>query len=565
MTVLQNRFNSLFKSALLFICVFTAMEFAEYVIAGTMCDYDSLAGMAVVSPLLTFMTFVSIMITSGTITLYSYNVGRADRLTANRYFSQGIILCLFLGILLTVLLIVFDNAILSFWKISGEYLDSARSYYWGIVFRPVVYFLDYLLMGVLMTEGEGKLCVRAALIQAVLTILLGVVLCPFLDVMGLSLASTVAIAVSTAVKASFLRCENCPLEFKPYISWLSVFAVFKRSLFPALQPLMQSLFIIFANEYILNNYGPETLVIYTVVLRVIALGTSISDAVTEAMQPMMCVYMAEDNLAGIKRTMDHCLAQGLRVLFILMAVLLIASPWLPMLFGIREGEFLREAQEAVRLCLLTLPFFLWAHLHIYAYIYTDRSKYALLFLPLLFFFGSAFGVFFLTHRLGETGLWLANAWGAVVTCLAIWLIALFLSCRAKNRCCGALLLYKKRFLSQLVYDFVSTPEEAVAVSQKITDDLTARNIPAKKITKVALLAEEMGLINDNRTAVEVTIEPGQDKVKFIARSNGKHFDASDEGLEPQSFRQFFLAEVMAHLDKESYLQLGEENRIIVIV
>lgn len=564
-TVIKRRFNSLFRAAILFICVFSLMELAEYVIAGRIVGSGVLASMTMVSPLLTFLTFVSIMITSGTVTLYSYDVGNSDRDNANSRYSQGVILALGSGLLLSLLLYFFRDFLFLGWEVDANLLREAQAYYNGIILRPAFYFLDYLLMGLLMVEGESKLCVKAAVVQLVLNIILGVIWCDDWEIEGLSSATTVSIAISTLIKASYLWRANCPLQFHCDLSRWSIKTVFGYSLFSALQPLMQMLMIISANNFILDNFNEETLVIYSVVLRIWGLGTSISDTITEAIQPMVCLYHAEDNLVGIKKIMRYGLQKGLVALGLLTVLTLLVSPSIPHFFGIDDLVASRETTLAVCLCLTGLPVFLFVHLLTYYYIYTNRRRYAAILQPALLFVGPLSGIVVLSSVWGKIGLWLGATFGVLFALTVLLLLVKFVSGRGQEA--GILLLNREKVQRQKSYDFLSSTLSVVNASQQVQQDLEAEHIPRDKVNKIILAVEEWGLAaadaKSKPVPVEVTVCLENGSVRLIVRHDGISKDFSDNNDIPYSFRQYFIAQMVEVLDKESYLLLGKENRTIL--
>ena len=567
-TVINTHFNSLFRASILFVCVFALMEFAEYAIAGRFIGCYSLAGMQLVSPTLTFFTFVSIMLTSGTMTLYSYAVGRADRYDANGWYSQGVIMCVIVGLIISVGMMALTNFMTAWPDIPQETLSYAYGYYMGIVPRPLFYFLDYLLMGVLMTEGKSSLCVKSAVVQLFLNIVLGILLCQTWDIYGLSLAATISIVVSVMIKATYLLDKTCPLKFRFHIKPSELSRVCGFSLYSALQPLMQMLMIIVTTKYILQNFGAETLVIYSIVLKIIALGTSISDAVTEAMQPMVCVYHAEGNYVGVHKIMRHSMRTGLKAELCLMLILLIGSPFLPGLFGVTEPEMVGETTYAICLCLLSLPLFLFVHVNTYCYIYTERRQYALLLQPILIFVAPVASMMLLGAAAVQDRLWFYATLAYALAALTNIIMTLVVTRQSNGTYSGLWLSDTKKMARQLAYDCMSSATEITKISQQAQRDLTALGVSSGKTNKVAVLIEDMGLLSaDNSTRcpmpIEVTLICDGDSPKLIMRSIGQTHDVTDDDMQPLSFRQYFTSQMITALDKENYLLLGKENRTVI--
>ena len=567
-TVINKRFNSLFRASILFICVFALIELAEYSIAGCFTNFHSLAAMQLVSPILTFLTFVSIMLTSGTMTLYSYAVSRADRYEANGLYSQGVIMCVVVGLIISFAMMVLPNFTAIWPPVTPEILDEAHNYLGGIIPRPLFYFLDYLLMGILMTEGKNGLCIKSAIVQLILNIVLGVILCRAWGIYGLSMAATISVASSALVKAKYLFDQDCPLKFRFCVKPRQICRSFGFGVYSALQPLMQTLMIIATTEYILQNFNADTLVIYSIVLKITALGTSISDAVTEAMQPMVCVYHAEGNYVGVDKVMRRSMKSGLMAELCLMLALLISAPFLPELFGVTEAEMAYKTSYAVCLSLLGLPLFLFVHVNIYCYIYTERRQYALLLQPLLIFAAPVVSMTLLGTALGESGLWLYLFVSCALVALVNFILTWFVSWKTNGVYKGIWLPNTKKMTRQLAYDCIGTAAEVTKISRQAQRDLAAWKVPPNKRNKAAVLIEDMGILSaDNSTThampLEITLTYEHDSLELIVRSIGLSHDITDEDISPLSFRQYFLTQMVTAVDKENYLLMGKENRTVI--
>lgn len=570
--VINRHFNSLFRASILFICVFALMELAEYTIAGHFTDCYSLAGMQLISPTLTFLTFVSIMLTSGTITLYSYSVGHADRYGANGWYSQGVIMCVTVGLITSVVMLALTNFITELPNINQETFDYANEYYMGIVPRPLFYFLDYLMMGVLMIEGKNSLCVKSAAVQLFFNIFLGVVLCREWGIYGLSLAATISITISLLIKFAYWFDPACPLKFRFHLKPGEISRIFGFSIHSALQPLMQMMMTIVTTQYILAEFSAETLVIYSIVLRIIALGTSISDAVTEAMQPIVCLYHAEGNYVGVNKVMRHSMRTGLKAELYLIFVLFIGSPFLPAMFGVTEPEMVSETTYAICLGLLSLPLFLFVHINTYCYIYTERRQYALLLQPILIFAAPVVSMLLLGTTAGESGLWFYSNLACVSTALVNIIMVMVVTRHTHGAYSGLWLSDTKKTARQLAYDCLGTAAEVTKISRQVQQDLAAWGVSHNKINKAAVLIEDMGLLSaDNNAAkpssleITLTYDAADDSLKLIMRSIGHDYDVTDEDIAPLSFRQYFTAQMVTALEKENYLLVGNENRTVIII
>ena len=125
-TVISTRFWSVFTSAMVAMTLSYILMLSDNIVAGQFINDDAVAAMSLVFPLMTILFFLSYLIADGLGMLAAYAQGQEDRDEVNRLFSQGIMLSVGLGLVLVLLLNIFQEQLLSFWKISPEYMVNAR-------------------------------------------------------------------------------------------------------------------------------------------------------------------------------------------------------------------------------------------------------------------------------------------------------------------------------------------------------------------------------------------------------------------------------------------------------
>ena len=125
-TVISTRFWSMFTSAMVAMTLSYILMLSDNIVAGQFINDDAVAAMSLVFPLMTILFFLSYLIADGFGMLAAYAQGQEDRDEVNRLFSQGIMLSVGLGLVLVLLLNIFQEQLLSFWKISPEYMVNAR-------------------------------------------------------------------------------------------------------------------------------------------------------------------------------------------------------------------------------------------------------------------------------------------------------------------------------------------------------------------------------------------------------------------------------------------------------
>ena len=89
------------------------VSLTDSIIAGNMLGEDALVAIGLLAPLLSLSLFMSSIINSGTIMLYSSHVGKFEKQRSLEFFSQGVYMAVLAGVLYSVVLLVSRDFIIS--------------------------------------------------------------------------------------------------------------------------------------------------------------------------------------------------------------------------------------------------------------------------------------------------------------------------------------------------------------------------------------------------------------------------------------------------------------------
>ena len=109
-TLLSRRIRSCAVSATVLGIMDFALFMADFVISGQFLGAEALAGLAAMNPLITFLTFINIIIPSSTLSAISAARGEGNIDRANKLFSQGIIISFILGAISSLIMFVLSSS-----------------------------------------------------------------------------------------------------------------------------------------------------------------------------------------------------------------------------------------------------------------------------------------------------------------------------------------------------------------------------------------------------------------------------------------------------------------------
>lgn len=565
-TVISTRFFSVFGASMVAMTTSYILILTDNVVAGQLVSDEAVAAMSLVFPLLPMLFFVSYLIADGLGMMAAYAQGRDDRIAVNRFFSQGTILSLGLGICLFVLLWCFQEEILAFWEISSELMTYARAYYSTLKWLPLVIFLNIFFYTFLVQEGEEQICAQASIVAFGVNVVLDIVLCYELGVMGIGLATVIGTLTSCLVQCRFLFSAKSRLNFSLYWDFRQILQGFAYSLYHSIDTLYLSLLPILMSTYVIARWGESHIIVVTVITNVLVLVIALYTGVVDCLQPMVCQYYSEGNLFCIKKTMGLGIAATIAISLAVTVMGAIGAPILPYIFGVDDEYIALEATQSLRMFLIFMVFLGITLMYSNYYIYIKHWNHGLLVKTLLLLVLPAVGML-LGDFQGINGMWLGVG-GAFAAAYAINLIWVKLRYQGNN----LLLMDETQMNRQLSYDINTVKEDVMDLSMKVVADLQELGVPSKKRIHIRLLVEEIGMHAVERAEgqvfqMEISMLLSRDPagvIKMSVRDNAPPYDiiaAAEQGS--FSWREHFIESITANLPKRHYLSAGDENRFML--
>ncbi len=573
-TLVWHRFRSLLFASVILSGVDYVGGMMELIIGGSLLGSSAVAGLTLLAPVMPLMTFIGLLITSGSMTLYAYAGGRADEQEMNRIYSQAMALCVVVGLLISGLMFAAKDAILSYWDVSAEVAAYASAYYDGLAVRPPIHFTGMLLLSLLLAQSEVRRSVTAAGMQTLVSLAAGLILVPRIGILGLSLGTTLGYVADLLVKITFLFSAVCPVKLTVYLNPGKIIEVLRTSFGMALATFWIALLPFIMTSYLLSAFGEKVLVVFGVINSILCLAISTFQGLEAAMQPMICMYYSEGNLRGMEKTMKVSAASAAALGVGLSVVFLALSGVLPGLFGADTEETAALARTAM---MAALPFLMFRALGMTFSSYcafTGKVMTAMV-LQGLMHLAFPFGFAVLGGSLfGLTGVWLGLGLSGILV-LAVEFLVSRLAVWKNPRLEGILMMDRERYADQLSYDCLSVEHEVMATEHQVEKDLIALGLPADKCRMAGFYIEEMGMNAADRSEgrdpfeLETTLIRDGETITLIVRDNGKvepgalsaDITNPDAGLE--SFRMYVVSQLASKLDYRSYIMIGGENRTAI--
>ena len=547
-TVIGARFRSVFVASIASMTISYVLILTDNVVAGQFIGDKAVAAMTLVSPMMTLIFFLSYMVADGLAMMFSYAKGKNDQAKANELFGMGVICSVVIGVVVTIILVFFRNDILSIWTISPDLMKYAKEYYHGLMFIALPCILNTFFYTIYIAEGEENICVKAAAAMFVVNMVLDVVLCYYIGVIGIGIATTVGNLVSFLFHVPYLLEKNCRLKFVRYWNLRELWQGIFYSWYHSMDTLCMALLPIIFSEFVIFRFGEHELITVTVIVNMLTLLIAIYTGIIDCLQPMVCQYHAEGALHSVRKTMHFGISSTIAVTLAIILFSFVFAEFLPSFFGVPRTEKLyADSVLAVRIFMpftvfLGVTFMLGNY-----YIYIERLNFGALIKFLLLLILPSVGMFAGIFKLGFM-------WVGVGVSFIVALIVNRLLTRNKS---GVLMIDGKDLSRQFSFDTEPKPENLPELMSRLEKFLARMNFDAAQKNYLSRLVPEIFNVYVARRKnfqLEVSILPAADSLTLIFRDNG-----APENPLPS------LAGLLDNVRKKNYMFSGDENKLVVVL
>ncbi len=251
----------------------------------------AISGLALTFPLMNMATAFGTLVGAGASTLVSMLLGQRNYDIAKKVLGNVVIMNLVIGILFTILSLIFLDPILYFFGASEQTIPYAREYMVVILLGNTISHMYFGLNAMLRSSGHPK----KAMAATILTVALNAVLDPLfifvfdMGIRGAAIATILAQVVSLvwiivifSDKNALLHFERKGFRFEPRIAKDSI----SIGMAPFLMNFVSCFVVIFINNRLKIYGGDLAIGAYGIVNRIVFVFIMIVMGFTHAMQPI---------------------------------------------------------------------------------------------------------------------------------------------------------------------------------------------------------------------------------------------------------------------------------------
>ena len=489
----------------------------------------NLSAIQFVSPLLTFVNLFYWMIGLGGSILCSVSKAEFDDKSSNSYFSVSISSLCILGIIITILGLIFSKDIQGILCRSQQLLPMVNSFYSVILLG--IPFLCYLMSVsyFVRVDGMPNLAFRAILLANIVNLCCDVIFMGVLKIGigGAAWATLVGYAVgSIFISTYFFKSERTlkfiKLKVKPSIN---KFKEICKSGFPSSSTQLYFTIKIYIYNLLITLFVGEAGIAAfsicdnsTFILYMFLIGAS------QTMSSLVSVYFKEEDYSSVSYIVKKSLRFALISSLVFSLIIIVCPNVMLMLYSVKDPSFVPTVLNALRIFAISFVGIAITFLFTFysqAIQKNSVSSIVSLLEGLIFPCGSAV---ILLLILGENGIWISFTVAEAATILFIFAYSKYLNRKTDGEYTGFFINKHNDDKKVFEYTINGNVKEAVDLAHQVQDYLSGN----KSAALVGLAIEEMLVniinINENVDVIDVIVRNNEDNILISIKDMGIDFN-----------------------------------------
>ena len=565
--LLRSKFGEFF-----FPTLFTSMAgniclFVDGLMVSFLLGASNLAPIQIVAPVITFVNLIYWMIGLGGSVLCSVSKAEFDDERSNGYFSVSIISLVSIGILITILGLLFSGNIAEFLCLSQpELVFDVSSYFIALIIGMP--FLCYMmsLSYFIRADGIPSLPFRAILVANIVNICFDVIYIKFfgMGISGAALATSTGYIVGSILISYYFIKKERTLEFIK-LKVNSFFNFLKKILTSGFSSASTQLYLtlklLVINFLIGLSIGKSGVVAFSIcynslfILYIFLIGTA------QTMSPIVSVYFKEEDYSGVnyvvKRSLKFVLASSLAL-----SVLFIVYPQaLLFLYSVKNPADVPVVLNALRIFAISYVGTAITFLYTFYSQAIQKNQLSTIISLLEGFVLPISAAIILSYPLGGNGIWISFAIAEALTILFIFCYSRYINKKTDGEYTG-FFINKHNDDNVFEHTISGNVEDAVNLARDVQNYLKDN----KSAALVGLSIEEMlvNIINTNESVdtIDVIVRDNEDNILISIKDTGVEFNPVIEN-EQLKFDNISVLNKIA--DKIDYSRvLGLNSTVITI-
>ena len=545
-TFISSKYHSMLVGGTLTAVLTSVMAMSDTLIAGIRIGQDAVAGVNLVLPCYSLVSFFALLFSLGVPILYSNRLGAFRKEEADRTLGTGILTTCIVGVVLFLVLAFGGNAYLRLFDAPETAEACAKEYLRWMKYAVLLLPVYTLMADMVFADGDETVSMVCNIVEGVGNVILSALLCRRMGTAGLGLGSFLSIVFAGLCLIPHFTWKRSSLKPNICFSFSVLKNVVRYGIVDASTYLFLAVFTAVMNRFVTAEFGRDALILVSVVV-LIKESQTVFDGIGEAITPIIEVYLGEETYPGVREV--WALAGRTAMIESLIVTLLfeLGAPFITRCLGIEAAETAILSTRGIRLMALTLIFTCRIYLDSSYFILAEKISLGVLVcalrdvvcaLPLAVLGGKAGGPYGMF-----AGLAMAPA--------AAYLISYLYVIARYGKENYALFLAGKDRQHVWRYEFEVKPEAVARLRDEVGELLVENGCRKSAAVRTMLLLEELFMLiyehNPGRTVLaECSVELG-DTVRIIAKDDGEILDLTDADRKVDSLRTYVISNLIGNV------------------
>ena len=306
--------NQLYKTFFKYVSlnVISMIGFSAFILADTFfiangIGKDGLVSLNLVIPAYTVVYAMSLLLGTGVGTVYSIYRGEKKPKRGNEVFTQMMILGVFIGLLFTIIGLLFPDEIVLLLGAEGHLVEMSRDYTYTVFNFSIAFMVNSILVSMVRNDGHPRLAMIAMMTGSLSNILLDYIfIYPLgMGMFGAALATGIAPILSILVMMPFFLKKKHHFRFvKTRLRPLEIRKVVSIGIPTFITELSSGLVILLFNLVILHYIGEIGVAAYGIIANLALILIAIFSGVGQGIQPIISFNHGQKNQENVSRTLN---------------------------------------------------------------------------------------------------------------------------------------------------------------------------------------------------------------------------------------------------------------------
>ena len=558
MTFAAAKFGRFLPAAAFAMTTEYLMGLVDTVVSGHVVGEQGLSAVNLMQPIFAVVSFLALLVGTGTAILYATEMGRFDRRRASEILTQGLWCALGLGSMLAIALYALRGPVLDSFGASDEVRALAGDFWLFYAPCALSETLAFFFVSLCNSDGNPRICLFAYCAELVANCVISVPLTRHYGLGGCAFGTFCGSAVAVAVLLLHFRRRSCSLKFVRHFSLADSGRIVSCAAGDASERICQALLFYILNFYVIAKLGSDKLPVLAAVIAVLGLSEAL-DCVPTAVQPLVGVYLGERNDRLVRLVMRYAGLAALGIGGAVTAVLIAFPQAAVKTVGIDDPVLCAQAETAVRMVAAGLVGSAVISLYNSYFMFISKTFLAGFVSVVSALVIPCFLVFPLGALFGDRGVWAALGAAPFVALAVVALVVV----AQWGRGSFPLFIDRMRVRRSRVFNLVITEESACAVAQAVAKYLAPRSSRRTASLASLLVEETLMTVRDRNGGKKILAEVSvdvSDGICIIIRDDGEIFDITDADARATSFRSYFVSNLMMAIPARRNMTTTSFNR-----